>query len=336
MASPHLHPDWLGIAQTHLTGERRLNEMNTQRLVIEPVLAASGVNVWDLATFQEQVSVASRSRAVRPDYALLDGAGRTVALIEAKKLWDEDVLSRGSGYLHKLLGAARSHPDQPRLCVLTNGQHWVLADARRTVRPHHTYSWDAVFAVVDVLRGQEHALLQHLPAELHTKMWELSVASAAKGSHFEGPDIDDALRKGASRLGITRPRNEPAERVPAPLASEYTLDSVKATGMRPTGIRWAGSRRSLEYWTEVLPALVRLLGERAPRKTVRLADSCIVASALPEDLREPTSIDDRLFVERALFPIDIIAAARAIAAAAGLRPTELFLTIPPPVHERDW
>ena len=95
------------------------HETSTRYLIIDPILRSLG---WDLSdpgdcVVEYRVSVGSQ-RAV--DYALLDGGGRPVILVEAKRIdgYSDDMenLEQIYGYMLEV--------ETAKVIVSTNGQYW--------------------------------------------------------------------------------------------------------------------------------------------------------------------------------------------------------------------
>ena len=97
-------------------------EVRTRTALIDPVLRALG---WDVS---DPSIVTIEAKMVRgwADYALLDGNGETVVLVEAKKLSDKDIP------FVQIVSYAVSEQMQGksdiRYCAITNGDVWHLYD----------------------------------------------------------------------------------------------------------------------------------------------------------------------------------------------------------------
>ena len=68
------------------------NETRTRMALIDPLLQALGWDTADPALVLPEYEVSGQRE--RPDYALLDGAGKPVALVEAKRLGEPLVSHR--------------------------------------------------------------------------------------------------------------------------------------------------------------------------------------------------------------------------------------------------
>ena len=97
------------------------HETSTRYIIIDPVLRALG---WDLSDPKDciveyKVSAGSQ-RAV--DYALLDGRGAPVILIEAKRI--DDHTERDENW-EQVYGYMLDAPTT-KIVVVTNGQYWAI------------------------------------------------------------------------------------------------------------------------------------------------------------------------------------------------------------------
>jgi len=100
------------------------NEKETQRLLIEPLLAWAGYDVWDWDPQQirENYPVQGVKNEEYPDYGLLNN-GKLYMLLEAKALG-----KHLEEYSEKLTAYCRLA--KINLGLITDGEHWILLDDR--------------------------------------------------------------------------------------------------------------------------------------------------------------------------------------------------------------
>jgi hypothetical protein len=119
--------------QIERASARQLSEMDTQRVIIEPLLTWLGFDIYDLDQVAEQVSVIGAGRATGDgaiDY-LLSINRHPHALVEAKMLrGDPRALLEDRAAIQQINAYCAAHAEQPRWGVLTNGRLWAIYDAR--------------------------------------------------------------------------------------------------------------------------------------------------------------------------------------------------------------
>ena len=119
---PHIYAFDPGPPQDYnLRAPANNHETATRYIIIDPILRALG---WDLSDPKDciveyKVSAGSQ-RAV--DYALLDGRGRPVILIEAKRI--DDHTDRDENW-EQVYGYMMEVPST-KVAVVTNGQYWAI------------------------------------------------------------------------------------------------------------------------------------------------------------------------------------------------------------------
>lgn len=120
-------------AQIERAAARPLSEMDTQRVIIEPLLTWLGFDIYDLDQVAEQVSVVGAGRATGDgaiDY-LLSIDRHPHALIEAKMLrGDRRAILDDRAAIQQINAYCAAHAEQPRWGLLTNGMLWAFYDAR--------------------------------------------------------------------------------------------------------------------------------------------------------------------------------------------------------------
>ncbi len=119
--------------QIERAAARQLSEMDTQRVIVEPLLTWLGFDIYDLDQVAEQVSVVGAGRATGDgaiDY-LVSIDRRPHALIEAKVLrGDPRTILDDRASIQQINAYCAAHAEQPRWGVLTNGRLWAIYDAR--------------------------------------------------------------------------------------------------------------------------------------------------------------------------------------------------------------
>ncbi len=108
-------------------GAPTLNETDTQRVIIEPVLAWLGFDIYDVDEVREQVSIQAAGRGPgegKVDY-IVAARGRAHLMIDAKRLGASlsDPLK-----VQQVLTYCNAHPHRPRWGVLTDGVRWEIHD----------------------------------------------------------------------------------------------------------------------------------------------------------------------------------------------------------------
>lgn len=120
------------VAQIERASTRQLSEMDTQRVIIEPLLTWLGFDIYDLDQVAEQVAVVGAGRATGDgaiDYLVSIG-GQPHALVEAKVLRaDPRSLLDDRLAIQQINSYCSAHPQRPRWGVLTNGRLWAIYDA---------------------------------------------------------------------------------------------------------------------------------------------------------------------------------------------------------------
>ncbi len=117
--------DWLKKALINLKkikAQSSCNEKETQRLLIEPMLAWAGYEVWEWKPeeLREDYGVKGIKGDEYPDYALMH-KGQTYILLEAKQFGEH--LDK---YLEKLLAYCKLA--EIRFGLITDGERWILLD----------------------------------------------------------------------------------------------------------------------------------------------------------------------------------------------------------------
>ncbi len=120
--------EWLQVARRNLGLARQegWGEHQTRRCVVEPVLAALGVEVWDPAQCREEEGLGTSAAGGRGtvDYLLLKDGDPYLA-IEAKAARENPEDSR---CVHQLANYLQNCARGPRVGVTTNGAEWVFLD----------------------------------------------------------------------------------------------------------------------------------------------------------------------------------------------------------------
>jgi len=110
-----------------------LSEMDTQRIIIEPLLMWIGYDVYNPDEVAEQVSVVGAGRRQGTgaiDYVLSKGK-KAIVLVEAKKFsaTPESLVGDRLG-VQQISTYCSAHPHHPRWGVLTNGVLWAIYDTK--------------------------------------------------------------------------------------------------------------------------------------------------------------------------------------------------------------
>ena len=100
----------------------QIYESRTRTTLIDPLLCSLG---WDVSD-PSAVTIEPKTDGGWADYALLDGGGRTVVFVEAKKLSDRDApIKQAVGYA---VSENIQNKVKVRYCASTNGDAWELYD----------------------------------------------------------------------------------------------------------------------------------------------------------------------------------------------------------------
>lgn len=129
---------WLELARGNIkeVKDRRLSEADTRRLIIEPVLAWMGYNIWAIGEVEAEAPIkyaGGKGCTGAVDYALLKD-GRPYVLVEAKPLGAvKDAGSVDILVVKQLLGYCSDMTHRPRWGVVTDGRYWLLYDEQAKV-----------------------------------------------------------------------------------------------------------------------------------------------------------------------------------------------------------
>ena len=129
---------WLELARGNIkeVKDRRLSEADTRRLIIEPVLAWMGYNIWAIGEVEAEAPIkyaGGKGGTGAVDYALLRD-GKPYVLIEAKPLGAvKDAGSVDILVVKQLLGYCSDMTHRPRWGVVTDGRYWLLYDEQAKV-----------------------------------------------------------------------------------------------------------------------------------------------------------------------------------------------------------
>lgn len=129
---------WLELARGNIqeVKDRKLSETDTRRLVIEPVLAWMGYNIWAIGQVEAEVPIkyaGGKGGTGAVDYVLLKD-GRPYVLVEAKSLGTvKDASSVDILVVKQLLGYCSDMTHRPRWGVITDGRYWLLYDEQAKV-----------------------------------------------------------------------------------------------------------------------------------------------------------------------------------------------------------
>lgn len=125
-------PEWLQIALHNINTHDNLNETDTRRLCVEPVLVWLGYNIWSFGEVRAEWAIANggpKASTGAVDYALFHERAPFV-LVEAKPLGR---LARAADQdIKQVLTYCSTAPERPRWAVLTDGRRWAIYDERAT------------------------------------------------------------------------------------------------------------------------------------------------------------------------------------------------------------
>jgi hypothetical protein len=168
----------------HVSRGDKLNEANTKAVLVEPLLAWLGWNVWD----PKQVSREWRRKGSEEpvDYALFGEDGSKLLLVEAKPLNDPLKADKGWKQL-----ASNGFSAGFRWAARTNGRMVILVNLAHTGELEEKVFWEVDLAKVDTADGIE-------TEEAATKLKLLSKDALIKGLP------DEAWRDHHARLKADR------------------------------------------------------------------------------------------------------------------------------------
>ena len=223
------------------------NETRTRMALIDPLLQALGWNTADPALMLPEYDL----RGSRADYALLDGAGKPVALVEAKKLGEQLVS-------HRMQIVNYANLSGVPYAGLTDGNHWEL------------------YKVFDPAPIEDRLLLnvsiEDQPAhEVALKLLLFWQPNLAAGDPVEAnePVLTTVTESEAPQLGAEPEVEEPPAPAPArasepPPATEGLVplsEVASVTGKSPPTVAWfpGGSTREVSSWRNLLLSTIEWL-----------------------------------------------------------------------------
>lgn len=323
------------------------SELQTRRCLIEPLLAACGIDVWNPEQCKEEEQLGSTGRGGRGtvDYILFS-EGKAYLAIEAKKA-SESVGE--SAYVDQICNYLVNDSRKISLGVVTNGATWIFVDPRGQRDLQSRVRWraeipsDEGLVKLAVLRPDGYSRL----LEYWDRLDELDEEEATELSRAQGEiarrgirqeyercredelgRLIDALRaliaSGVDESQKDREVTPPDDLAPVP---PYGAKAVRAT--------WRGRDLRIRRWKELLVEAARialkegrlalpLLWRHGRGERVLLAKQ---REDFPEDWqrRAAHKVDEGCWVDTVFSTPACVRAARLILEQAGLDPNQLNL-----------
>ena len=243
---------------------KSVNEEDTKRLIIEPLLAWIGYYVWEPGEVKEQYRIERRGGSY-VDYALTKpGSEIPYLLIEAKSLGDNisSQVEQVIDYCNYSKGA--------RFGVITDGEKWLLLDEHwkeRAAKERKIYEFTVNQKIGEHHKGYDVLCLLHPEHERVwapwvdkiRKLWETGVEEAIEAV------IAKAIEKIEIPTGEERPlvTPKPEEGIKV-AAGEWPKDLITVTGKTPPGYVLIDGEKSrdIRSWNDLLVYTAEWLAEK--------------------------------------------------------------------------
>lgn len=247
---------------------RSISELDAQRIVIEPLLAWLGFDIYDLDQVATQVAVAGAGRGQgegRIDY-LISVEGHPYLLIEAKKPQTNlKMLSEDKPAIQQIHAYCHAHKAHPRWGVLTNGWIWIIYDTQANCDVfERSILTINIQADIEMLKAISPACRERLTRFAD----ELNDARAVPNMGIRQRAIRDIEREYKELFSAPGAAAPPAPHAPAQPAADpapaavpppvhpgaSTADHLRApeSGAKPIRLSLPDGRRDVKTWTAVL------------------------------------------------------------------------------------